>query len=255
MKEFYPFFVDYIPLIISNVIVIAFFLFFQKNTKKVKTSYKSKIAELESRSLRAQMNPHFIFNAINGVQSIMLLKGEVESNRYIGLLSKILRFTLEINRQELISLEEEIDYLEAYIGLQQMRLDNKIDYKIHLDLLQHPKHYITPPMLIQPIVENAIIHGLTPLKKGGFLTINIQEDTHSLIVTVVDNGIGLKASKKMNNSYNTTHKSYATQILRERIEIFNNSKKGKMEFRIEDLTTKKKSGTKAMIKIPKQIQL
>ena len=90
MKEFYPFFVDYIPLIISNVIVIAFFLFFQKNTKKVKTSYKSKIAELESRSLRAQMNPHFIFNAINGVQSIMLLKEEVESNRYIGLLSKIL---------------------------------------------------------------------------------------------------------------------------------------------------------------------
>ena len=90
MKEFYPFFVDYIPLIISNVIVIAFFLFFQKNTKKVKTSYKSKIAELESRSLRAQMNPHFIFNAINGVQSIMLLKGEVESNRYIDLLDDLM---------------------------------------------------------------------------------------------------------------------------------------------------------------------
>jgi len=255
MKEFYPFFVDYIPLIISNVIVIAFFLFFQKNTKKVKTSYKSKIAELESRSLRAQMNPHFIFNAINGVQSIMLLKGEVESNRYIGLLSKILRFTLEINRQELISLEEEIDYLEAYIGLQQMRLDNKIE-------LQHPFGFITASKALYYTSHADSAHRrkryhpwTNSFKKRRFLTIDIQEDTHSLIVTVVDNGIGLKASKKMNNSYNTTHKSYATQILRERIEIFNNSKKGKMEFRIEDLTTKKKSGTKAMIKIPKQIQL
>jgi hypothetical protein len=84
---------DYFPLIFSNLLVILFFLFFQNSRKKADIAYQNHIARLEARSLRAQMNPHFIFNALNSLQSIMILKGERESNRYIGMLSKLLRFS------------------------------------------------------------------------------------------------------------------------------------------------------------------
>ena len=108
---------DYLPLIISNLLVIFFFLFFLKSKKRASSIYQDRIIELEARSLRAQMNPHFIFNTLNSIQSVMILKGERESNRYIGLLSKLLRFTLELSSKESISLKEEIDYIEAMLAL------------------------------------------------------------------------------------------------------------------------------------------
>lgn len=124
---------DYLPLIISNLLVIFFFLFFLKSKKRASSIYQDRIIELEARSLKAQMNPHFIFNTLNSIQSVMILKGERESNRcsYIGLLSKLLRFTLELSSKESISLKEEIDYIEAYLGLQKMRLNTKMDFKIN----------------------------------------------------------------------------------------------------------------------------
>ena len=111
------------------------------------------------------MNPHFIYNALNSVQSVMILKGERESNRYIGMLSKLLRFTLEMSTKESITLEEEIEYLDSYLGLQKMRLDSKMEYEIEVRLNQNLKEYTLPPMLIQPIVENSILHGI-PLKNS-----------------------------------------------------------------------------------------
>lgn len=126
-------FEDYFPLLISNLLVILFFLFFQNTKKKTDTAYQNHIARLEARSLRAQMNPHFIYNALNSLQSVMLLKGERETNRYIGMLSKLLRFTLEMSTKESITLREEIDYFEAYLGLQKMRLDSKMNYKIEME--------------------------------------------------------------------------------------------------------------------------
>lgn len=244
-------FEDYLPLLISNVLVIGFFLFFQRNTDQAKSQYKSHIAELEARSLRAQMNPHFIYNAINGVQSVMILKGERESNRYIGMLSKLLRFTLEMSNREGITLAEEIDYLTSYIELQRMRLNQNMDYAFDYSLTRPHEEYILPPMLLQPIVENSIIHGITPLEEKGQIDIGIVEKNNMLEVVVEDNGIGRKASQKRNAHYNKTHKSYATQILRERIDIFNYLKNQKMKFYMEDLNKPGVlAGTRSVIQIP-----
>ncbi|MDC0874211.1 histidine kinase [Flavobacteriaceae bacterium] len=104
-------------------------LFFlqKKNKEKESQLHKDEVAKLEAQALRIQMNPHFIYNALNSIQSVMILKGERESNLYIGMLSKLLRFTLEMNTYEKISLKEEIEYLEAYIGLQKMRMDPQFD--------------------------------------------------------------------------------------------------------------------------------
>ena len=189
-------FADYLPLLISNVLVVGFFLFFRRNSDVEKSQYESHIAELEARSLRAQMNPHFIYNAIYGVQSVMILKGERESNRYIGMLSKLLRFTLEMSSKEGISLAEEIDYLIAYIELQRMRLDQNMDYQFHIKLNRSEDDYLLPPMLLQPIVENAIIHGITPLTEKGKIDLYFTDRGKMLEVVIEDNGIGRKASQK-----------------------------------------------------------
>jgi len=213
---------DYFPLIISNILVLLFFLFFQQSKQKANSAHKSHIAELEARSLRAQMNPHFIYNALNSLQSVMILKGERESNRYIGMLSKLLRFTLEMSTTERITLDEEIDYLDSYLGLQKMRLDSKMEYKIELDLKQNIKEYSLPPMLIQPLVENSILHGISSLKdRIGWVIVRFEEDEEYIKVTVKDNGIGIKASQKIKGKSKQLHKSFATQILRERINIIN----------------------------------
>ena len=245
---------DYLPLVISNLLVIFFFLFFLKSKKKASSIYKDRIIELEARSLRAQMNPHFIFNALNSIQSVMILKGEIESNRYIGLLSKLLRFTLELSSKESISLKQEIDYIEAYLGLQKMRLNTKMDFIIHNQLKKKLKEYKLPPMLIQPIVENSILHGISPLKdREGQIEIFLNEKENYLNITVKDNGIGIKASQKLkrqNNKTDQLHKSYATQILKERIDVFNYLKNKKMKFKLyeEKGTT---IGTTAHLEIPK----
>lgn len=242
---------DFVPLIVSNILVIGFFLFFQNNSDKAKSKFEVNIAKLEARSLKAQMDPHFIYNAINGIQSLLLLKGERETNRYIAMLSKILRFSLEQSSSELITLQEELDYLTAYIELQQMRLDKKLDYCFDFKLNNDKNSYLIPPMLIQPIVENSILHGITPLEGKGILLITVTEKDNMLRVMVEDNGIGLKASQKLNKTYKKNHKSHATQILRERIDIYNFLKKEKMVFFIEELNNPKvRSGTRAVIVIP-----
>jgi len=247
-------FEDYFPLIISNLLVVLFFIFFQNNKKKASTAYQNQIALLEGRSLRAQMNPHFIYNALNSLQSIMILKGERESNRYIGMLSKLLRFTLEMSTQESIALQTEIDYIEAYMGLQKMRLNSKMNFTITVDpqLKAASADYQIPPMLIQPLLENAIIHGISPLKTNdGCIQLEINKVKEYLSVRIEDNGIGIKASKNAKKESDSLHKSYANQIMRERITIFNFLNRKDIRFSIEQgLPSDPSKGTVALIEIP-----
>ena len=123
------------------------------------------MARLQTKALITQMNPHFIYNTLNGIQSTMLLKGEKEVNRYIGIFSSLLRKTFEMSTLQKVSLNEEIEYLKNYITLQEMRLNYpikstyKIDSALNLDTCE------IPALMIQPLVENAILHGISPLKK------------------------------------------------------------------------------------------
>lgn len=245
-------FYNYIPLIVSNLIVIVFFIFFKKNKEKESQLHKDEVSKLEAQALRQQMNPHFIYNALNSVQSVMILKGERESNRYIGMLSKLLRFTLEINTYEKITLKEEIEYLEAYIGLQKMRMDPEIEFKITTNLTQQPTEYLIPPMLVQPVVENAIIHGLGPLKRRqGVLRLTFSDKNKCILIRVEDNGVGYETSRKKKNKTKMLHKSMATKILKERIDIFNYLDKNKTSFSIYSRKMKNKEiGTIAHLQIP-----
>jgi len=153
-----------IPLFISNFVTLLLILFFSRDRTQQNNVYKEQIARLEAQSLRAQMNPHFIFNALNGVQSVMILQGEAMANKYLGIFSKMLRSTMDMSNNELISLKDEVVYLTTYIALQNMRMEHQVNFEVKIDDEIDPHNCFLPTMLLQPIVENAVIHGLQPLK-------------------------------------------------------------------------------------------
>lgn len=174
---------------------------------------------LERRLLRSQMDPHFIFNALGNIQSMILQKETGPAVSYLGKFAKLTRQVLEHSRMETISLDEEINSLQHYIELQQLRLNNAFNYHIACDEDIDTSTQI-PPLLIQPFVENAIEHGLKPLihTPGCLLTITFKEssDAQHLVCTITDNGIGLTASKLRKTDH--THRSMSTTITSERLE-------------------------------------
>ena len=148
-------------------------MFFSRDRTQQNNVYKEQIARLDAQSLRAQMNPHFIFNALNGVQSVMILQGEAMANKYLGIFSKMLRSTMDMSNNELISLKDEVVYLTTYIALQNMRMEHQVNFEVKIDDEIDPHNCFLPTMLLQPIVENAVIHGLQPLKKSGHIKIKV----------------------------------------------------------------------------------
>nr|WP_315222677.1 histidine kinase [uncultured Flavobacterium sp.] len=173
---------------------------------------------LERRLLRSQMDPHFIFNALGNIQSMILQKDTIPAVSYLNKFAKLTRQVLEQSRKETISLEEEINTLKNYIELQQLRLNNGFDYVIECDDTIKTDVLI-PPLLIQPFIENAVEHGLKPQENNvrGLIEIYFKEDEteRNLICTIKDNGIGLAASRKL--KINDTHQSLSTTITDERL--------------------------------------
>lgn len=182
-----------------------------------KANLEKQMIELEQKALRLQMNPHFIFNALNTIKGYYAEGNDVKASDYISKFSKLLRMLLETTEQ-LIPLAKEIEMLELYIALTQIRYRNKFDFDIIVDLKLNPDDTAIPAMLLQPMVENAIIHGLAPKTDKGMLHIGFEKSDELLICIVEDNGIGRSAAAQ-------THKTYiskATDITTERIALLEN---------------------------------
>lgn len=236
----------------SLFLIAALFLRYQYKSLVLtnnRVRLENKIMRLESRALAAQMNPHFIFNTLNHIQSAVLLKGEEEANKLFGSFSELLRITLENNKKDHIVLAQEIDYLKSYIYLEQARLDEKIEVKWQISPSLIINKIKIPPMLLQPIVENAIQHGLIPQNGPKVLSIVMSESDDLLIVEIQDNGVGRKYSKRSNKKHK--YKSWATTIMNERISLSNLSSKVPIELSITDLYNfGKPAGTKVTLIIP-----
>lgn len=245
-----------LPLFISNVVTVMLIVFFGRDRSRQRMAYKNQIARLESKSLKAQMNPHFIYNTLNGIQSVMLLKGEKVANEYIGVFARILRKTLEMSISENLSLVDELSYLRGYVTLQNLRLSNPVSFLEDLPSLKDQKDYVIPPMLIQPIIENAILHGLSSITYQGYILLTIRLKEKTMVITLEDNGIGRKQAmlnkQLKDNDHQYAPKSMATSILKERIDILNYLHKVQSEFYLEDIVKEQKvAGTKATLILPK----
>ncbi|WP_185151650.1 sensor histidine kinase [Chryseobacterium sp. SN22] len=174
---------------------------------------------LERRFLRSQMDPHFIFNALGNIQSVILQGDKTKAVRYLSKFAKLTRDILDHSRKESVTLEEEIETLASYIGLQQLRLHDSFDYEfIFRDGIS--MHEQIPPLLIQPLVENAIEHGLKPLEnRRGKLKVTFEKASEDTLTCIVeDNGIGIEASKKRQKI--SSHLPLATEITHERLALY-----------------------------------
>lgn len=242
----------FISLIIIIVVgVFYLFLVLEAKLLKERRDRNLQVSNLEAKAYRAQMNPHFIFNALNGMQSAMVLGGEEEFNKYITSFSKLLRNTIEMSSVDKISVVDEVAYITNYVNLQGHRLEEKIDLEFNIDPEIDQNEVYLPCMMLQPIVENSIVHGIVPKKGKGKIKIDLVREDEMLKISVTDNGIGRKAAAKQKEKY-AKHKSFATQIMRDRINIFNYYNDRKLTFSIEDLYHEDGSpaGTKDILYVP-----
>jgi|GEM_PF-499196 len=212
------------------------------------------LIELEQKTLRAQMNPHFIFNALNNMLHSVRQAKLTKLESYITNFSTLMRQTLHLTRKENIPLEKEILYIENYVALTNSKNVHKIDLKVQYGPYTDAAHTIIPSMMLQPIVENAIVHGFTEGQTEKTLNIKVEKaiSTRQLILTVSDNGIGISATEGQ-KATGSGHESYATQILKERLNLLNQvheKENNGYEIALKDLGNGTRTGTEVTIKIP-----
>lgn len=204
------------------VLILLVSLYFYNNyrrrlllEKNEKLSADNKRLRLEQKTLQLQLNPHFIYNSIANLQGLISQGEQQEASTYLSAFSQLMRSLLELNREELIPLREEIQTLESYIRLQQMRFRDVFEYRIETEGLE-PDDVLIPPMLVQPLVENAIEHGFKGMAHQGRLWIKFTQSEHHLEVSVTDNGQGSP------NNKGPVKKSLAQSITRERLDVLFN---------------------------------
>ncbi|MCB0633603.1 MAG: tetratricopeptide repeat protein, partial [Lewinella sp.] len=218
------------------MLCLAGVVFFFYNRQRILVTNNQKL-EVEQRLLRSQMNPHFIFNALTSIQTFLLKDGQTRQGVfYLSKFAKLIRRILEHSRVNFVSLEDELETLEHYLSLQQLRYDHKFNYRIDVDPDLAVSEIRFPPMLLQPAVENAIEHGdLAQLPNGEILVHVWKTEDDQLQVEVRDNGIGREASgqRKGLNGHGQ-HRSLSGIILRERIGLLQKTYDKSTDFAISD---------------------
>jgi ligand-binding sensor domain-containing protein/putative methionine-R-sulfoxide reductase with GAF domain len=213
--------------------------------------HQRKMAEVQLKSLRLQMSPHFLFNALNSIQQIILSGNDAGATKYLSKFSRLLRLVLQHSDREKISLKEEVETLGLYLELESLRFEDSFVYEISFDKGMDADEIKIPTLLVQPFVENATWHGLLHKEGSRKLTVQFSEDHHdNLICIVEDNGIGREASQKIYNK--ELHSGKGLAVAEERIKTFNEQHAQKSFFVIEDLydSSGTANGTRVKISLP-----
>jgi len=215
--------------------------------------FERQIAEIEMSALRAQMNPHFIFNALNSIKLYVVSNEPKTAAKYLTKFSKLIRSILNNSKSKLVSIEAELKALELYIQMEQFRFNFKFDYEINVDEEVDKEFTEIPPMLLQPYVENAIWHGLMHKHDGkGELCICIKVIDGNLEFIIEDNGIGREKSMTLKSKTKTKHQSVGMQITADRLAMANRlyGTEGKVEVIDKKDENGKSLGTKVTFFLP-----
>ena len=225
----------------------------EQKLQQIATAFEQKIAETEMTALRAQMNPHFIFNCLNSIKLYTLENDSQTASEYLTIFSQLIRLVLENSRSEKVTLQKELETLRLYIQLEAMRFKDKVKYRINIAPEIDQQYIDIPPLLLQPYVENAIWHGLMHKKEGGNICINVSLPLeHCLQVEIIDDGIGRNLAAEFKSKSATRQKSFGLKMTSERIDIINQVYNIKADVEIIDLKDAMNNaiGTKVIIKIP-----
>lgn len=227
--------------------------------KGLEDEFNKRLLQIEMRALRAQMNPHFIFNVLNSIKLYMVQNDAKTAANYLTKFSKLIRLILNNSQSQMIMLEDELKALKLYIEIENFRFNNKFDYKIEIANNIDEEFVELPPLILQPYVENAIWHGLLHKKdERGLLQIKIElleKDTEEMLLfTIEDNGIGREkaAEMKSNTARKAQHKSVGMDLTRDRIEMTNQFYGINATVKIVDLEKENgdAAGTKVVLTLP-----
>ncbi len=201
--------------------LLALFVSYKEKKSRHDMDYQTlhKIRELEQAALCSQMNPHFLFNVLNSIQSFIMRGDKISSVQYLSTFSRLVRLNLHYSSVPKITLEQELEMLSQYLELEKLRFNGKFDYEFKLEASLEPNCVFLPPMLIQPFIENAILHGLRPVSRKGHITVNLEPKNNCLLVTITDNGIGIDTSKRLKEKTIHYHKSMAMKITKKRLQL------------------------------------
>lgn len=213
------------------IIILFLLLFFQR--KKLKAEQKS--ISLEQRLLRAQMNPHFLFNSLASIQNYIINEESDQASIYLSRFSQLVRNILDNSMEEYVPLDKEIETVENYLELQKVRFAGKFDYNIEIDPDIDTENTLIPPMLAQPFIENAIDHGIRHKSGSGHIEIRFLLEDGFIRFEVEDDGVGREKAREIESSQGRKHRSMATSITTDRLESINRRQKKKIRLEITDL--------------------
>ena len=223
----------------------------QEAAKRKELELKNHLLTVEQKALQLQMNPHFIFNALNSINGLVALKDFAQARKQINRFAILMRQILSNSRKETISLEEEIKTLENYLAMEQFCRPNTFEYRIQVADPLNTEEIEVPPMIIQPFVENAIIHGVAHLQKPGLVQIRFDRQGEVLRCIITDNGIGRKKSAELRKKRSPSHQSTAMAVTQERLDALFAANPGR-SIEISDIVDKngETQGTKVLLRIP-----
>ncbi|PSR51913.1 hypothetical protein AHMF7605_28810 [Adhaeribacter arboris] len=242
----------------SLIIIVLSFAFYRYRIRQVrrqeqlKTSFEKQLAEVSITALRAQMNPHFLFNSLNSINNFIVKNKAEDAANYLTKFSRLIRLILTNSKLALVSLANELEAIRLYIQLENIRFNGRFSYSLEIQEGVDIEYFEIPPLLIQPYVENAIWHGLLHKEGKGHLKIKVYVQNAYLYVEVEDNGVGRKLAVELKSKSATKDKSMGMQITSERVEMLNKLKQQQATVEIIDQEDSNGNplGTKVILKIP-----
>lgn len=209
------FFILTLSIILLSLFLIIYFLKRREKIKLIEQDKKQKEIQLQLKTIRSQLNPHFIFNSLNSIQGLINKNDVAAANIYLTEFAGLMRETLTGNNKEMNSISQEINILNNYLRLEQLRF--KFQYEINVNKNVQPDSIEIPSLLLQPLVENAVKHGIAVLQQNGEIKISFQQSNNNLSISIADNGKGFDS--------NATTNGMGLKLTNDRIELLNQSLK------------------------------
>jgi len=245
--------------IVTSILVFGLLIYYLvkqwmksvRNKEKLNVETEKRIANLELQALRAQMNPHFLFNTVSSIQYYITANDSKSALKYLSKFAKLMRAIMENSKSPRIAIAEELRVLKLYLELESLRFKEKFNYKIIIDPEIDCEYEDIPPMLVQPYIENALNHGIINKEGPGKIEITLKKAGPYLVCCVEDDGIGRAKAQEIKESKLYTHKSRGMSITQSRLEIINKMQNSNLNVEVEDLFENKiPAGTKVKIYIP-----
>ncbi|PLW96360.1 MAG: hypothetical protein C0593_11815 [Marinilabiliales bacterium] len=207
-------------LIASGLFIALIFTIQYQKIKRVRkeNDFREELLDARQKALINQINPHFIFNSLNSIQLYILDNNAKLSGIYLSKFARLIRISLEVSQQNKISLSKEIEVNSLYLDMEKLRFNNRIEYEIINNIHTNPAKVLIPPFLIQPLLENALWHGLmTKEEDNGLITLSFNKNGSQIIIKITDNGIGRKAARELKERQNKSHKPMGISVSRRRL--------------------------------------